>query len=67
MSAMLTKKKSDMFLSLPYTPPPIFLKKCIIKALTAAPSCRKGYLVVNNLKICYACLSVPEKKEAACV
>lgn len=54
-----------MFLSLPYLP--LFLKKCIIKALAAAPSCRKGYLVVNNSKICCACLSAPEKKEAACV
>lgn len=48
-------------------PTPLFLEKCIIKALAAAPSCRKGYLVVNNSKICCACLSAPEKKEAACV
>lgn len=58
-------KKSDIFLSLPY---PFFQKKCIIKALAVAPSCRKRYLVVNNSKLCCACLSAPRKKgSSVCV
>lgn len=61
---MLTRRRVACFFLFPT---PHFLKKCIIKALAAAPSCRKGYLVVNNSKLRCACLSAPEKGSSMCV